>query len=93
MLDAPQHDWAYFELRKREQGCAQRALETAQDRFATYASFFDSIWMARQKLSGNWQRAEERRWNSKLAMRNRMVDAFAKLDEFRRERSVTNDAG
>jgi hypothetical protein len=64
---------------------------TSQERFAIYADLFDVIWSARQTL-GDWEQLECWQWDQKLAHRLRMVEAFSKLDEFRRERAAANNA-
>jgi hypothetical protein len=92
MLDAPQHDWSFYEAKTRGSEAAWNRKLTTSERFDLYASLFNTIWNARRNLPGDWERVEKRRWEEKLAMRRRMVDAFHKLDELRRERSASNDA-
>jgi hypothetical protein len=91
MLDAPQHDWSYYEAKTRDSDAAWNRGLSTQERFDLYASLFNTIWNARQSLPGDWDRLDNQRWQEKLTMRRRMVDAFHKLDEFRRERSASND--
>ena len=92
MLDAPQHDWSFYESKTQasDAECARNL--TFAERFALYASLFNMIWNSRQNLSGNWEQSERERWEEKLEVRRRMVDAFRKLDELRRERSAANDS-
>jgi hypothetical protein len=93
MLDAPQHDWSFYEAKTRTSDAeCLRGLTTAE-RFALYASLYNTIWNARQNLPGDWERLERQRWEEKLEIRRRMVDAFRKLDGFRRERSAANESG
>jgi hypothetical protein len=92
MLDGPQRDWSYFESRKQDSDRAWIRGLTTSERFGLYSSFFDAVWTARQALPGDWERLERRRWEEKLAIRHRMVDAFTKLDKLRRERSAAHDS-
>jgi hypothetical protein len=91
MLDAPQHDWTFYDAKTRDCDAAwNRGLSTSE-RFDLYASLFNTIWNAQQDLPRDSERLDSHRWQEKLAMRRRMVDAFHKLDEIRRERSASND--
>jgi hypothetical protein len=91
MLDAPQHDWHFYEVQTRASEAEWiRGLTTAE-RFALYASLFNTIWNARQNLPGDWERLEAQRWQEKLELRRRMIDAFRELDELHRERSAANN--
>jgi hypothetical protein len=91
MLDAHQHDWSYYEAKTRDSDAAWNRELSTSERFDIYASLFNTIWNARQTLPRDSERLDNQRWQEKLAMRRRMVDAFYKLDEFRRERSASND--
>src|SRR3954447_9129454 len=93
MLDAPQHDWSIYEAKTRDSDAAWIRGLSMKERFDLYASMFNTFWNARQSLPGDWERLDKQRWQEKLTMRRRMVDAFHKLDELRRERSASNDAG
>ena len=92
MLDAPQHDWSFYEAKTRGSDAEWLRGLTTSERFELYASLFNTIWNARQNLPGDWERLENQRWQEKLELRRQMVDAFKKLDQFRRERSVANDS-
>ena len=91
MVDAPQQNWPYYNARAQASDAEWLRAMTPAERFAVYADVFNTLWVARQKVEGNWVRLDQQRWESKLAMRLRMVDAFAKLDEMRRERATAND--
>lgn len=65
---------------------------TPEEKFAIYADMFNIYWAARQNVSGDWERLDEHRWQEKLAIRQRMVEAFTKLDEWRRERAAPEDS-
>jgi hypothetical protein len=90
MLDAPQHDWSFYEAQTRESQATWFREQTLQERFDLYASLFNTLWSARQNLPGDWERLERQRWQEKLELRRRMVSAFQKLDDLRRERSTAN---
>jgi hypothetical protein len=93
MLDAPRHDWSFYEAVTRESNNEWiRGLTTAE-RFALCASMFNAIWNARQSIPGDWLELDRHRWQEKRAMRGRMLEAFRKLDDLRREQSAGNDPG
>ena len=58
---------------------------TPAERFAVYADMYNMLWAARRNTPGDWERLDRWRWEEKLAVRRRMVDAFAKLDRLRSE--------
>ncbi|HEY4232569.1 MAG TPA: hypothetical protein VGM76_04030 [Lacipirellulaceae bacterium] len=91
MLDAPQQNWAEFTSATRDENDASIRRLTAADRFSIYADLFNVIWVARGEL-GNWERLDRWRWEQKLDERRRLVAAFNKLDQLRRERTAANDA-
>jgi hypothetical protein len=91
MLDAPRHDWSFYEAKSRASEAAWNRELSTSERFDLYASLFNTIWNARQNLPRDSERLDDQRWQEKLAMRRRMIDAFHKLDEIRRERSASND--
>jgi hypothetical protein len=91
MLDAPEHDWSFYEAKTRDCDAAWVRGMSVQKRFDLYASVFNTLWTARQSLPGDWDRLDAQRWQEKLAMRRRMVKAFQQLDNFPRERPASND--
>jgi hypothetical protein len=90
MLDAPQHDWSFYEAKTRGSDAAWNCGLSTQERFDLYASLFNTIWNARQKLPGDWERLEEIRWQEKLEVRQKLVHAFRKLDQYRERVSKNN---
>ena len=50
MLDAPQHDWSYYEAKTRDSDAAWNRELSTKERFDLYASLFNTIWNARQSL-------------------------------------------
>ena len=85
MSFAPQQDWCYVESRSRASEAARLRAMTPNERFAVYADLFNALWAARQKIPRDWKRLDQWRWEEKLALRRRMVEAFTKLDQMRRE--------
>jgi hypothetical protein len=80
MLTAPQQNWPLYQAMSIEADRAWlRGLSTAQ-RFAIYQGFFNAICNARGG-GGDRQRLESSRWQEKLAIRRRMVEAFGQLDQ------------
>jgi hypothetical protein len=63
-----------------------------EERFAIYEGLFDLIWTA-QRDPQETERLEHWRWELKVAQRLRAVEAFAKLDQIRRERAAANNPG
>lgn len=82
-----------MELRSQDSEFSRLRSMTPQERFAVSADMFNMLWLARQNLPGAWKRLDEQRWEEKLDQRLRMVDAFGKLDELRRERSAAENTG
>ncbi|MEX0642116.1 MAG: hypothetical protein WD468_05415 [Pirellulales bacterium] len=93
MLDAPRQDWAAYRRLTRDSDTAWLRGLTLRDRFDLYADLFNIFWEARRRNPGDWERLDQWHWNQKLATRLRMVDAFKKLDELRRERAATDHTG
>jgi hypothetical protein len=92
MLDAPQHDWSFYEAKTRDSDAAWiRGLST-KERFDLYASLFNTLWNARQNLPGDWERLDNQRWQEKLELRRKMVEALRKLDEYRERRVMINQS-
>jgi hypothetical protein len=89
MLDAPRHDWTYYEACTRASDREFIRALTTSERFAIYASFFDTVWRARQSLPGDWDRLERERLERKLIVRQTIVDALRKMDKLERGRSST----
>jgi hypothetical protein len=90
MLDAPRQDWRAYEERTRAGNVAWLRALTAQDRFALYCDLFDLIHQSRDPRV-DLDRLEQRRWQQKLAARQRVVEAYRRLDEWR-ERTAQRDA-
>jgi hypothetical protein len=80
MADAPRQNWALYEARTAATDAVWLRSLSISDRFALYASLFNLIWSAPRDPEA-LKRLECWRWQQKLALRMRMVDAFRKLDE------------
>jgi len=92
MAIAPQQDWSYYELRAGEYDVAWLRSLTLDERFALYEDMFNVLWAARPEMPGDWARLERHQWAKKVALRQRMVDAFSKLDQLQRERAAAHHA-
>jgi hypothetical protein len=91
MAFAPQQIWSTYEgITRPEHADWVRAL-SPQERFSLYEDMFNMIWTSRD-ARGDWDRLDRWRWEQKLATRIRQVEAFSKLDQFRRERAAANNA-
>ena len=91
MLDAPKQNWKrYVELCEAEHTRWLRSL-TVQQSWELYRSLFD---FAAQVSASQFPDAVavQRRWEEKLANRQRLVAAFAKLDEWRRDKRSDKNA-
>jgi hypothetical protein len=89
MSDTPQRDWAYFETISREYRIARLRNMSPEEKFVVYADMYNTIWNARQKLSLDRKRLDASRWEQKRAIRVRLAEAFAKLDELNRVRATS----
>jgi hypothetical protein len=82
MLDAPRQDWALYEAMTAPAEAAWLRGLTPQARFAIYEDMFALLQRSRVAAAGQ-ARLEAARWEAKLALRKRLVEAFAKLDNLR----------
>ena len=86
MLDAPKQNWSlYDKLCQAEHTRWLRSL-TVQESWTLYCSMFDVAQQMNQNSPPD-AAAEEQRWDEKLKLRQRMVKAFARLDEWRRSKA------
>jgi hypothetical protein len=92
MLTAPQRDWDFYAQQSQAADVAWLRTLTVDDRFALYQSMFNAVWNARSNAPPN-DRLEHWSWQQKLELRLQQVDAFARLDRLRHERSAANNAG
>jgi hypothetical protein len=91
MLNAPGQNWPLYQSLTRDADAAWAQQETPADRLALYANLFNLILQQRESEEAT-QRLENLRWQSKLAMRLKMVAAFAISDRRRSDRSLANDS-
>ena len=92
MLDAPKQNWSLYEkLCQAEHTRWLRSL-TVQESWTLYCSLFDLAQQMTQNLPHD-AAAEQRRWEKKLKLRQRMVNAFARLDEWRRDKQPQRSVG
>lgn len=82
MLDAPRQDWAFYDAAVRPHELERLGRMTPAEKFALYEDMFELVTAGRIGTE-EWARLEEMRWQEKLRIRNKMVEAFRKLDEFR----------
>jgi hypothetical protein len=82
MIDAPRQDWAAYEAAVRPHELERLRRMTPADKFALYEDMFE-LFTAGRIGTKEWKRLEELRWQEKLRIRNRMVEAFRKWDEIR----------
>jgi hypothetical protein len=84
MSFAPQHDWEGYAARTGAADAAWIRSLSLSERFAIYADMFDLAWEARQSNPAlDWQALDEQRWQEKLALRMKLVEASRKMDENR----------
>jgi hypothetical protein len=91
MLDAPRQDWQLYEAMSRAGDAAWLRGLAAGDRFALYADLFNLIASKRSGVLVS-DRLDQMRWREKMETRQRVVDAFARLDQWRRERTASSHA-
>jgi hypothetical protein len=92
MLTAPQQDWSFYADKSRSSDAAWLRTLSVADRFALYKSMFNALWNARANDSSR-DRLDRWSWQQKLELQLQQVDAFARLDRLRHERSAANNAG
>jgi hypothetical protein len=86
MAFAPSQDWSTFLALTRESDAEFARASSVEERMAIYENLFELVQSARQR-PGNWDELDSWCWNQKLATRQKLMAAFAKLDQFRRERT------
>jgi hypothetical protein len=91
MLNAPGQNWSLYESLARDADAAWAQKETPPDRLAFYASLFNLI-LQRRQADDAIQRLEQRQWETKLAIRQKMVAALAKSDQRRSDRSSPDNS-
>jgi hypothetical protein len=83
MSFAPQQNWdLYRSLTEKHQRDYLRNL-TVDQRFHLYQDMYRIVCHGRDK--DEWRRLEQRRWERKLALRLRMIKAFAAMDKLKRD--------
>ncbi len=88
----PQQDWAAYEARTAQSDANWIRGLAIKDRYDLYEDLFGIIWAARRGR-GNWEQLDRWNWHQKFAIRLRSVEAFRKLDQIHRERTVANHSG
>ena len=84
-MDVTRHDWRrYEELCRAEHVQWLRSL-TSSDSLAIMESLH-SLAMSLQDGSPGQERLERERWEEKLAIRRRMCQVYAKMDQLKSER-------
>jgi hypothetical protein len=92
MVDVPQQDWELYRQLTRDADVALLRSLSLADRSGLYLDLFKIHWAARRG-PGDWQRVEQRCWQEKLETRQRLVNAFTKLDVLERERAACHRTG
>ena len=91
MVQAPQQDWVFYEALTRANEVQRLRSLRPQERFAIYEDLYRLISDGRRL--GDWARLDAWRWKQKTALRQRLVDAYRRLDQLRSERASSHDAG
>lgn len=92
MLTAPQQNWSMYEALARKENREWIRGMSPEERFAIYEGLFNLIWTARRDPQ-EAERLDRWQWKQKLGQRLRAAEAFAKLDQIRRERAAANNPG
>jgi hypothetical protein len=87
MVDPPQYDWAAYESIIRPYGVEELRRMTPAQKFAVCEALY-RVFVAPYVGTPEWKQYEQRRWQEKLRIRMKMVDAFRKLDQHCRERGT-----
>ncbi|MGE3241308.1 MAG: hypothetical protein AB7G28_22475 [Pirellulales bacterium] len=89
MVTAPQQNWQLVEKLSRADDVAWLRSLSSHDRFALYAGLLKLI-RSSTLTPEEQERLERQRWEDKLVLRRKTVEAFHKLDELHRGRAATN---
>ncbi len=87
---APQRDWEYFGSLKREQLREKMTGYTPEQRLDEYSDIFETVSELRSHTGIDYRTGHL--WEEKLAIRNRLVENYRKLDQFRRGYSTEANA-
>jgi hypothetical protein len=92
MVTAPQQNWQLVDKLSHAEDVAWLRSLTSQERFTLYEGLLSLV--GNSTLSSDaLERLECRRWEDKLSIRRKFVEAFQKLDQLHRERAAANHAG
>ncbi len=92
MSYAPKQNWSLYEKLCQAEHTRWFRSMTVQESWMLYCSMFD----LGQQMAHNSPpdpAAEQRRWEEKLKLRQRMVKAFSRLDEWRRDKQPQRSPG
>lgn len=92
MATAPQQNWSYYDSRVQPVDADWLRSLSVEERFQLYNGLYSVLLQGRRTMPGDWDRLDQFQWAEKLKLRRRMVEAFSKLDDLRRERSAPNHA-
>ncbi len=87
---APQRDWEQFESLKREQLREKMTAYTPVQRLDEYADIFETVVELRSRTGIDYRTGHL--WEEKLAIRDRLVENYRKLEQFRRGHSTEANA-
>lgn len=87
---APQRDWELVGSLKREQLREKMIAYTPEQRLDEYADIFETVVELRSHTGFDYR--TEHLWNEKIAIRNRLIECYRKLEQYRRGTSTQANA-
>ncbi|MEQ1830074.1 MAG: hypothetical protein ABL921_29200 [Pirellula sp.] len=87
---APQRDWELFGSLKREQLQKKMLTYTPEQRLDEYADIFETVIELRGQTGIEFQ--ARNLWQEKLAIRNRLVENYRRLEQFHRGNATKANA-
>ena len=92
MAFAPRHDWDFYEARTALPEASAWSDRSLADRYAWYVDALNLI-LTVQRDNPAWRQLEDDRWQAKLAMRTRLIEALRKHGKLVVGPARTADAG
>ncbi len=90
MRKAPQQDWSAYEAATRQYEVERLRQLGSQQRFVLYEDLYRLISDGRR--GGDWSRLNAWHWEQKIALRQRLIDAYHGLDQLHGERTASQDS-
>ena len=90
MTFAPNHDWNFYDQSVSTFERNKAHLRTPEERFLIYEDYFDTL-IEMKKGIGNQIAQRTDRWQSKIVLRERLINAYLAMDEINLGKSTSTN--